>query len=93
MVLEVAVLHIKKGLSVEFEANFDKAKEIISSMEGYISHALKKSVEDDDKYILLVNWETIESHRTGFRKSEKYKQWKSLLHHFYDPFPKVTYYK
>ena len=34
MILEVAVLHIKKGLSMEFEANFDKAKEIISSMQG-----------------------------------------------------------
>ena len=47
-------------------------------------------MEDDDKTILLVNWETIKAHRTGFRKSKKYKQWKSLLHDFYDLFPKVT---
>ena len=47
-------------------------------------------MDEDDKYRLLVNWETIEAHRTEFRKSKKYKQWKSLLHDFYDPFPKVT---
>ena len=93
MILEVAVLHIKRGLSIEFEANFQKAKEIISSMEGYISHTLKKCIEEEDKYLLLVNWESIEAHKTGFRKSEKYKHWKSLLHHFYEPFPKVEYYK
>ena len=23
----------------------------------------------------------------------EYQEWKKLLHHFYDPFPKVTYYK
>ena len=47
-------------------------------------------MDEDDKYRLLVNWETIEAHSTGFRKSKKYKQWKSLLNDFYDPFPKVT---
>ena len=46
-------------------------------------------MDEDDKYRLLVNWETIEAHRTGFRKSKKYKQWKSLLHHFMTLFQKL----
>ncbi len=93
MILEIAILNIKRGFSSEFETNFEKAKKIISSMEEYISHELKKSAEEDNKYVLLVNWETIEAHRSGFRKSDKYQQWKKLLHHFYEPFPKVEYYK
>ena len=93
MILEVATLNIKKGLSIEFEINFQKAEKIISSMKGYISHQLKKCVEQDDKYILLVNWETIENHEIGFRKSDEYEEWKALLHHFYDPFPTVEHYK
>ena len=93
MILEVAILNIKEGLSVEFEASFDKAKSIISSMKGYISHELKKCIEQDDKYILLVHWETLEDHEIGFRKSEEYQQWKGLLHHFYEPFPVVEHYK
>lgn len=93
MILEVATLHIKKGFSAEFEASFQKAQNIISSMKGYRSHELKKCVEHEDKYILLVNWESIEDHEIGFRKSEKYQQWKTLLHHFYEPFPIVEHYK
>lgn len=93
MILEVATLNIKKGLSVEFETNFKKAEGIISTMKGYISHQLKKCVEEDDKYILLVNWETIQDHEIGFRKSEEYQEWKALLHHFYEPFPTVEHYK
>ena len=92
MILEVATLQIKVGLSEAFEANFKKAEKIISSMNGYISHQLKKCIEQDDKYILLVNWETIEDHEIGFRKSEEYQEWKALLHHFYDPFPTVEHY-
>lgn len=93
MILEVAILEIKKGESNAFEKAFESAQEIISSMEGYISHKLKKCVEKEDKYILLVNWETIEHHEIGFRKSKEYEQWKRLLHHFYEPFPTVEHYK
>jgi heme-degrading monooxygenase HmoA len=93
VILEVAILSIKEGFSVEFETSFKKAETIISSMKGYISHELKKCIEQDDKYILLVNWETIEDHEIGFRQSEEYQEWKSLLHHFYEPFPTVEHYK
>lgn len=93
MILEVAILNIKKGYSKEFETVFEKAKRIISSMKGYISHELKKCMEQDEKYILLVNWETIEDHEIGFRTSEAYQEWKALLHHFYEPFPIVEHYK
>ncbi len=93
MILEVALLNIKQNQSVDFEKSFQKAQKIISSMKGYISHQLKKCIEQDDKYILLVNWETIEDHQIGFRQSNEYQQWKKLLHHFYEPFPIVEHYK
>ena len=93
MILEVAILNIKKGRSERFENSFKQAESIISSMDGYISHDLKKCIEQDDKYILLVNWETLEDHEIGFRKSDKYKIWKELLHDFYEPFPTVEHYK
>lgn len=93
MILEVAILNIKKGLSNEFEQSFEIAQKIISSMKGYINHELKKCIEVEDKYILLVNWETIEDHEIGFRQSAQYQEWKNLLHHYYNPFPTVEHYK
>jgi heme-degrading monooxygenase HmoA len=92
MILELAILNIKKGQSQEFEKAFSVAEKIISYMNGYISHELKKCIEQEDKYLLLVNWQTIEDHEIGFRKSEQYQEWKKLLHHFYDPFPTVEHY-
>jgi len=93
LILEVAILNIRPGQTVEFEASFQKASTIIASIDGYISHSLKRCVEDVNKYMLLVNWETIESHTINFRKSEKYSEWKDLLHHFYDPFPAVEHFE
>lgn len=92
MILEVAILNIKDNLNSQFELSFKQAEKIISSIKGYKSHQLKKCVEKNNKYILLVYWESIEDHEIGFRKSESYKDWKKLLHHFYDPFPIVEHY-
>lgn len=92
MILEVAILDVIPGKEKEYEAAFAEASGIISSMKGYLSHELKKCVEKENRYILLVHWETLEDHTKGFRKSEEYKEWKALLHHFYDPFPKVEHF-
>ncbi|NJN08631.1 MAG: hypothetical protein HC815_11790 [Richelia sp. RM1_1_1] len=59
MILEVAILNVKKEMCEEFEAAFRQASEIISSISGYISHELQKCVEVPNRYILLVRWETI----------------------------------
>lgn len=89
----MAILHIKPGQSLEFERSFELASSIIKSMKGYLRHELKKCMEKDDQYILLVNWETLEDHEVGFRKSSEYQEWKKLLHHFYEPFPEVLHYR
>lgn len=41
--------------------------------------------------MLLVEWEQLEDHTIGFRGSTAYQEWRSLLHHFYDPFPTVDH--
>ena len=92
-VLEVAVLDIKHGANCEFEAAFSEAEPIISGMRGYIQHSLSRCIEVESRYLLLVNWETLRDHETGFHQSEDYERWKRLLHHFYDPFPSVEHFQ
>ena len=77
----------------QFEAAFEEASAIISSMPGYLSHELQRSVESPNRYFLLVRWETLEAHTRGFRGSEEYREWKRLLHGFYDPFPTVEHFE
>lgn len=93
MILEVALLQVKPGLTEDFEYNFKQAAGIICKMKGYINHELRKCIEDKNKYILLVRWETLEDHTKGFRESEEYQEWKKLLHHFYEPFPTVEHFE
>jgi heme-degrading monooxygenase HmoA len=93
VILEVAVLDVKPGREDEFERVFAEAQQIISSMPGYDSHQLQRCIEKRGRYILLVNWQTLQHHTVGFRGSPEYQQWRALLHHFYDPFPNVEHYE
>lgn len=92
MILEVAILRVKKELVAQFEIDFLKAGKHIRSIQGYMNHSLQKCMEDECKYILLVNWQKIENHTVDFRNSSAYLEWKKLLHHYYDPFPTVEHY-
>ena len=91
-ILEVAILNVRASACNEFEDAFCEASSIISSMPGYISHELRRCVEVSNRYILLVHWQNLEDHTIGFRQSTEYQRWRSLLHHFYDPFPTVEHY-
>lgn len=92
-VLEVAILNVRPGQSAEFEHAFEEAQGIISAMRGYISHELHRCLETENRYILLVRWESVQHHTVGFRGSPEYERWKALLHHFYSPFPEVEHYR
>lgn len=93
MILEVAILNVKSGEEENFERDFLTAVQYISSIKGYVKHSLRKCLEQKNKYVLLVEWENLEDHTIGFRRSLEYLVWKNLLHHYYDPFPTVEHYE
>jgi heme-degrading monooxygenase HmoA len=93
MVLEAVILNVRTGMDEQFERAFRQAAPIIASIEGCLRHSLQRCLETPGRYLLLVEWETLEDHTVGFRQSEQYQQWKSLLHHFYDPFPLVEHFE
>lgn len=93
MILETAILNVRPGEETRFEEAIRKASPIIAASRGYRGHQLQRCLETRNRYILLVNWETLEDHTVGFRGSQEYQEWKKLLHHFYDPFPTVEHYE
>ena len=92
MILEHAPLDVVPGREAEFEVAFAEARGIIESMPGFMSLRVLRGIESPSRYLLLVEWETLEHHTEGFRKSDGYQRWRELLHHFYDPFPVVDHF-
>ena len=92
MILGHAVLDVVPGRQADFEGAFREAQEIIASMPGFRSLRLDRCIESSSRYVLLVEWERLEDHTEGIRRSPDYERWRTLLHHFYRPFPVVEHY-
>ncbi len=86
MILEIAILNLKPGQRDSFEAAFKQAAPIVQAAKGYINHELQHCLETPDRYVLLIRWQTLEDHVTGFRGSAAYQDWRARLHHFYESF-------
>lgn len=92
MIIEHGVLQVKAGQGAAFEAALKQALPLISATPGFISIEVRPCLEAADRYLLLVQWESVEAHEVAFRGSDRYLRWKELLHHFYEPMPLVQHY-
>ena len=91
-VLEHALLDVRPGLADEFERAMAQALPIITAVPGCRGARVTRCLERPDTYLLLVGWDSVEAHTTGFRGTEPYERWRALLHRFYDPFPVVEHF-
>lgn len=92
MITEHAILDVRPGQEHDFESAFATAKPIIAGMPGFRSLTLNRCIETPGRFLLLVEWQRLEDHTEGFRKSEGYETLRRLLHHFNDPFPTVEHF-
>lgn len=92
MILEHALLPVAPGGEADFERAFAIARPLIAQQPGCRSVALHRSIETPNEYVLLVEWDDVEAHTQGFRRSPEYERWRELLHRFYDPFPVVEHF-
>lgn len=92
MILEHALLDVAPERQIAYEAALAEALPLISATPGFVRLEVRKGIERPGQYLLLVEWETLEAHETGFRGSERYERWRALLHPFYAPMPEVTHF-
>jgi heme-degrading monooxygenase HmoA len=93
VITEHALLPVRVGQEDQFIEAMDRAKSIIAASPGFISLRVSRCVENPSTFLLLVEWDSLEAHTEGFRGSDAYQEWRSMLHHFYDPFPVVEHFE
>ncbi|NBA76659.1 antibiotic biosynthesis monooxygenase [Emticicia sp. ODNR4P] len=92
MTLELATIDIKEGENTAFEAALEQAKLVIAQASGFINITVQKCVEQNNRYILLIHWQTLEDHTIGFRESALFMQWRALIGPFFETPPFVQHY-
>lgn len=89
MILETAEFTVTDPAA--FEAAVAQAKPLFLGSEGCHGLSLHRVIETPDVYRLVVQWRSIEDHTVGFRESEAFTRWRSLVSPFFAAPPTVTH--
>jgi heme-degrading monooxygenase HmoA len=84
MVLEVATFEAKQGQAEEFAAAYQQAKEVLLGSPGCRSARMTRGIESPHRFVLLVEWETLEAHTDGFRRSDRFTQWRAMIGPYFE---------
>ena len=92
MVLEVGLIDVVAGREEAFAAAYRKAHEILAGTPGCRSVRMTRGVETATRFVLLVEWDTVEAHLENFRATERFTQWRALIGPYFDGAPRVEHF-
>jgi heme-degrading monooxygenase HmoA len=92
MVLEIADFAVLPGTEEEFAAAVREGVRYVSDTPGFRSARLTRGVESPSRFVLLIEWDSLEAHTVGFRESENYPRWRELIGPFFDGAPRVEHF-
>ena len=93
MILEVAEIRITAGRQADFEQAAHRGiQTVIAKAKGFCGYQVRHSIETPERYLLLLEWETLEDHTVGFRGSAAYAQWRSVVVDFFAAPPFVEHF-
>ena len=93
MIIEHAEFTIAPENAAAFEEAFARGHQHIAKSPGYLWGRLVRQVENPGTYLLLVGWETLESHMAGFRESDLFPLWRAEVGPFFAAPPTVTHFE
>jgi heme-degrading monooxygenase HmoA len=79
MVLEVAEFEVFPGQEEAFATSYRLAHPILAGTPGCRSVRMTRGVESPSRFILLVEWDSIEAHEQNFRNTDRLTQWRALI--------------
>ena len=92
MVTEIAVLEITPGSEEAFADEYRKVRHEVAETEGCRSVRLTRGVESPSRFVLLVEWDSVEAHEGNFRAGDRFVRWRAAIGpHFARP-PEVEHY-
>jgi heme-degrading monooxygenase HmoA len=92
MVLEVALINVVTGQEDEFVAAYGKARQTLASTEGCRSVRMTRGIESPSRFVLLVEWDSVDAHLDNFRSTERFTTWRGLIGPYFDGAPTVEHF-
>ena len=94
MILEIADIRIHPGQQAAFDEAIQRGlATVMSTAKGFRGFKVNKGVEDSERYILMVYWETLENHTVDFRGGPLFAQWRAIVGPYFAVPPVVEHFE
>ncbi len=92
MILEVALIDVHPGQEDEFAAAYRLGHPILAGTAGCRSVRMTRGIESASRFVLLVEWDSVEAHLENFRNTERFEKWRGHIGPFFAGPPLVEHF-
>ena len=93
MILEIADIRIQPGHQAAFDEAIQRAiSTVASKAKGFQGFKVNKGIENPERYILQIFWDTLENHTVDFRGSPAFTEWRAIVGPFFAAPPVVEHF-
>ena len=93
MILELADIRIHPGQQSAFDEAIRRGLDtVISKAKGFRGYKVNKGIENPERYVLTIFWETLENHTVDFRLGPLFAEWRAIVGPFFAAPPQVEHF-
>ena len=93
MIIEHADIRIQPGQQAAFEEAIGRALATVASKaKGFRSAKVLGGIESPERFILMIEWYSVEDHTEGFRGSPAFAEWRAIIGPFFASPPVVEHF-
>ncbi|MDO9198215.1 antibiotic biosynthesis monooxygenase [Rhodoferax sp.] len=93
MILELADIRIHPGQNAAFEEAIQRGlKTVIQGSAGFQGFKVNRGIENTERYLLQIFWDTLEDHTVSFRQSPAFAEWRAIVGPFFAVAPVVEHF-
>ncbi len=94
MILELADFRIHPGQQAAFEEAIARGLSTVAvRAKGYRGARVNHGIENPERYVLQIFWDTLEDHMVGFRESPLFTEWRAIVGPFFAAPPVVEHFE
>ncbi|MBW0115250.1 antibiotic biosynthesis monooxygenase family protein [Pseudonocardia abyssalis] len=91
MITEIADFAVLPDKQEEFADAVREGLALVAGTPGFRRARLTRSIETPTRFVLLIEWDSVEAHTVGFRESEAFPKWRAIVGPFFDGAPTVEH--
>ncbi len=93
MILEYIRYTVPADEAESFERAYEQAGALLDGDPHCLGYEVARGVEEPEHFIVRIQWDSIEGHEQGFRKSDAFGAFFSAVRPFFDCIDEMKHYE